>query len=193
MNCTFYRPKTTNPIEYENIVGKLQYDLHLLETEQTDEWNVYTYIYSLSQLIKPLETNSNMKFLGLDNPQTMPSDARVDYFYRPTYIATAYVMKAVLLYPSLLDKKTFLDSELEFTVDSVKEILASLMLASTGRKFNGAGVLKLSDCVSIFEKAGAAEFLDKYPDICPEFTNLFFDAKRFVENEEYNQSEDWYY
>ena len=42
MNCTFYRPKTVNTNEFENIVGKLRYDLHLLETEKSDEWSVYT-------------------------------------------------------------------------------------------------------------------------------------------------------
>ena len=35
MNCTFYRPKTVNTNEFENIVGKLRYDLHLLETKKT--------------------------------------------------------------------------------------------------------------------------------------------------------------
>ena len=34
MNCTFYRPETVNTNEFENIVGKLRYDLHLLETEK---------------------------------------------------------------------------------------------------------------------------------------------------------------
>jgi hypothetical protein len=69
-----------------------------------------------------------MKFLGLAEPHEMPSDARVDYFYKPTYIATAFIIKAILLYPSLLNEATFLDSDLEFTVDTVKATLSSLML-----------------------------------------------------------------
>ena len=108
MNCTFYRPKTVNTNEFENIVGKLRYDLHLLETEKNDEWSVYTYVYSLSNLVKPLAKNHKMFFLGFDEPEKMTSDARVDFFYRPTYIATAFMMKAVLLYPSLMNEATIL-------------------------------------------------------------------------------------
>ena len=192
MNCTFYRPKTVNTNEFENIVGKLRYDLHLLETEKSDEWSVYTYVYSLSRLAKPLSKNPKMSFLGLDEPEKMPSDARVDFFYRPTYITTAFMMKAVLLYPSLMNEATFLDSDLDFTVDTVRNTLTSCMLACTGREFDGAGVFRLADCIALFEEAGASEFLNKYPDICPDFAKLFVEKKAFVESGEISPSEHWY-
>ena len=182
MNCTFYRPKNLNTNEFENIVGKLRYDLHLLENEKTDEWNIYMYFYSLSKLVKPLEKNSKMMFFGLDEPDKMPSDVRVDYFYKPTYIATAFMMKAILLYPSLMNEVTFLDSDLDFTVDSVRNTLAACMLACTGREFDGDGVFYLEDCIKLFEEAGAAEFIVKYPEICPDFANLFIKKKSLVEN-----------
>lgn len=182
MNCTFYRPKNLNTNEFENIVGKLRYDLHLLETEKNDEWNVYCYFYSLSKLVEPLAKNPKMLFLGFDNPEEMPSDARVEYFYKPTYIATAFMIKAVLVYPSLMNEVTFLDSDLDFTVDTVRKTLAGCMLACTGRRFDGAGVFKLTDCIKIFDDAGTSEFLTKYPDICPEFKKLFLEAKTFINN-----------
>ena len=47
MNCTFYRPATIDLKEFENIVGKLDHDLYLLETRQYDEWIVYSYVHSL--------------------------------------------------------------------------------------------------------------------------------------------------
>ena len=180
MNCTFYRPKTVNTNEFENIVGKLRYDLHLLETQKNDEWSVYTYVYSLSRLAKPLSKNPKMSFLGLDEPEKMPSDARVDFFYRPTYIATAFMMKSVLLYPSLMNEATFLDSDLDFTAATVRNTLTSFMLACTGREFDGAGVFRLADCITLFEEAGASEFLAKYPDICHEFANLYQDSKNYL-------------
>lgn len=40
MNCTFYRPSTVNVREFENIVGKLTHDLHMLENQKQDEWSV---------------------------------------------------------------------------------------------------------------------------------------------------------
>lgn len=180
MYCTFYRPNSINTKEFENIVGKMAYDLHCLETEQTDEWSVYTYVYALSKHAQQLPTNPNMRFLGLAAPETMPADARVDYFYRPTYIATAFMMKAVLLYPSLMDEETFLDSELDFSPKHVKETLTACMLACTGRNFDGAGVLKMKDCIRIFEEASADELLERYPDLCPEFTELYKKMKLLV-------------
>ena len=182
MNCTFYRPKTVNTNEFENIVGKLRYDLHLLETEKSDEWSVYTYVYSLSRHAKSLSKNPKMSFLGLDEPEKMPSDARVDFFYRPTYIATAFMMKAVLLYPSLMNEATFLDLDLDFTVDAVRNTLTSCMLACTGREFDGAGVFRLADCIKLFEEAGASEFISKYPGVCREFNELYEKRKAFLDN-----------
>ena len=192
MKCTFYRPTNVIIHEFENIIGKLSYDLHLLETQRHDEWNIYTYFYSLSRHAAPLKKNPAMSFFGMAAPESMPSDARVDFFYRPTYIATAFMMKAVLLYPSLMNEATFLDSELDFTVDTVKETLAACMLACTGREFDGAGVLRMADCVKIFREAGADEFLEKYPDLCPEFTKLYQDKKVFVESGMIDPREAWY-
>lgn len=192
MNCTFYRPKNINIKEFENITGKLHYDLHLLENATTDEWNIYVYFYSLSCLAKPLANNPQMSFLGFDEPDKMPSDARVDYFYKPTYIATAFMMQAVLKYPSLMNEKEFLDSDLNFTVDTVKNTLSACLLACTARNFDGAGVFLLKDCIKLFENAGASEFIEKYPDICPEFNELYSEKKLFVESGKIDAREAWY-
>jgi len=192
MYCTFYRPTEINTIEFENIIGKLAYDLHRLETEQNDEWSIYHFFYMLSRHAEPLAKNPAMRFLGMAAPETMPSDARVDYFYRPTYIATAYMIKAVLLYPSLMNEATFLDSELEFTVDTVKQTLAACLLGCTAREFDGAGVLPMKECIRIFDEAGADEFIEKYPEMCPEFAKLYKEKKDFVESGRISQSEAWY-
>lgn len=192
MNCTFYRPNTVNTHEFENIIGKLNYDLHLLKTEEQDEWGVYSYFYSLSNMAEPNERNPKMRFLGLADPASMPADARVDYVYRPTYIATAIMMKAVLLFPSLMNENDFLDSELDFTVSAVKETVAACMLACTGRGFDGAGVMRLKDCVKLFGNAGADEFLDKYPQLCPEFTELYRERKAFIESGRIDPREAWF-
>jgi hypothetical protein len=101
------------------------------------------------------------------------------------------MIKAVLLYPSLMNEATFLDSELEFTVDTVKETLSACLLGCTGREFDGAGVLPLKTCIKIFEDAGATEFTEKYPELCPEFTKLYKDKKAFVESGAFNPREVW--
>lgn len=192
MKCTFYRPTTINLKEFENIIGKLNYDLYLLENQKHDEWSVYTYFYSLSCHAEHLLKNPTMRFFGLAAPEAMPSDARIDFFYRPTYIATAFMMRAVLMYPSLMNEVTFLDSELDFTVDTVKETLSACMLACTGRNFDGAGVLSVKDCINLFAEAGADEFLEQHPDLCPEFTKLYRERKAFVESGRIDPREAWY-
>ena len=122
----------------------------------------------------------------------MPSDARVDFFYRPTYIATAFLMRAVLSYPSLLNDEDFLDSDLDFSPSVVKNTLSALMLGCTGRGFEGAGVLRLSDCLKIFEDAGVVEFIEKYPDLCPEFNELYRERKAFLISGGIDPREQWY-
>lgn len=192
MNCTFYRPSAINTTEYENIIGKLNYDLHLLKTEEQSEWSVCAYFYALSCHAAPNKRTPAMRFFDLADPESMPSDSRVYYVYRPTYIATAFMMKAVLLFPSLMCEDDFLDSDLDFTVGTVKETLTACMLACTGRGFDGAGIMKLKDCVKLFRDAGADEFLEKYPDLCPEFTELYRERKAFVESGRVDPREAWF-
>lgn len=192
MNCTFYRPNTINICEFENIVGKLNYDLYLLKTEQQDEWGVYSYFYSLSKMAESHDKNDKMRFLGLADPVSMPTDARVAYVYRPTYIATAFMIKAVLLFPSLMSEDDFLDSELDFTVSTVKDTLIACMRACTGRGFDGAGIMQLKDCVKLFYDAGVDEFLNKYPQLCPEFTELYRERKDFLERGRIDPNESWF-
>ena len=66
------------------------------------------------------------------------------------------------------------------------------MLACTGRCFDGAGIMKLKDCVKLFHDAGADEFLEKYPDLCPEFTDLYRERKAFVESGRVDPREAWF-
>lgn len=192
INCTFYRPNKVNTTEFYNIIGKLHYDLYLLETNKFDEFNAYWYVHSLCKLAKPLDKNPRMAFLGLASPENMPSDARVEFFYLPTYIATAFMIKAVLLYPSFMDKSKFVDSDLDFTADTFRNTLASCMFGCTGRDFDGAGVIKIKDCIKLFEEAGTIEFIAKYPDICPEFTRLFTEMKSMVDSGKTTPSEAWF-
>lgn len=121
-----------------------------------------------------------MKFLNIHDPSSMPHDARVDFVYMPTYLATAFLMKSVLLYPSLMDDMTFLSSDLDFCAADVRSAIAGYMLGCTGRNFDGAGVFGLDECVKIFEDADAAEFLERYPNLCPDFGDLFRSASAAV-------------
>lgn len=162
IECTFYRPAEVNVKEFYDIVEKLSADLHSICNEEVSKEDVRAYAERLISQAKPLKKNPEMYFLGLDEPNKMPSDARVDYFYKPTYLGTAIVMKTLMMYPEMLQKHS--------------SIIHGLMLGCTGRGFSGHGFdgLKgLIEALRIFAEADCGVFISKYPKVCPEFTRLY--------------------
>ena len=92
----------------------------------------------------------------------IPSDARVDFCYMPTYLATATLMKAYLTDPE------------SFTIKEISALSSGLKM-STARKLRGHGYEGLKgqiEALNIFMKAGLNEFLDLHADICPEFSEM---------------------
>ena len=177
MKCTFYYPKTINTKEWDAIRGKLKSDLEELETGKAPEREVALYLETLLSQADTLEKNPAMRFFGFDKPEHMPSDARVEYFYWPTYIAAAIGMKACLLYPGILGKVGTQDGQ------NAEEILRAILLACTGRGFRGHGfddVKGLVEVTEFFIDHGAREFIEQCEIPCPEFTECFTQALLFL-------------
>ena len=92
----------------------------------------------------------------------IPSDARVDFCYIPTYLATAALMKAYLSEP-----EAFTEKEITALSDGLK--------MSTARNLRGHGYEGLKgqiEAVNIFMKAGLNEFMDIHHGLCPEFSEM---------------------
>ena len=92
----------------------------------------------------------------------IPSDARVDFCYIPTYLATAALMKAYLS-----DPKSFTEKETLALSDGLK--------MSTARNLRGHGYEGLKgqiEALNIFMKAGLKEFMDIHHGLCPEFSEM---------------------
>ena len=92
----------------------------------------------------------------------IPSDARVDFCYIPTYLATASLMKAYLSEP-----ESFTEKEITALSDGLK--------MSTARNLRGHGYEGLKgqiEAVNIFMKAGLNEFMDLHHGLCPEFSEM---------------------
>ena len=92
----------------------------------------------------------------------IPSDARVDFCYIPTYLATASLMKAYLSEP-----ESFTEKEITALSDGLK--------MSTARNLRGHGYEGLKgqiEAVNIFMKAGLKEFIDIHHGLCPEFSEM---------------------
>jgi hypothetical protein len=184
MKCTFYRPQEIDISEFSSIVKKLSLDLHKLEKGMAEKRETITYVKELCKHAKPLEHNLEMFFWGLASPCSMPRDARVEFLYLPTYLATSFLIKAILLYPELIDESDSNERTSDIELSNLRNVLRLAMNGCMGRNFDGAGVLPLKKCVRIFERAGTVEFLEKYPNICPEFGELFTQKKAMVDRGE---------
>lgn len=102
MKCAFYRPEEINVEEFNNIVNGLKKDLAAMESGRVTKEETIQYLRELLPQARFLDHTPDMCFFGLDEPQHMPSDARVEYFYKPTYLAAAMLMHACVTYPSIL-------------------------------------------------------------------------------------------
>lgn len=165
MKNTFYRPETINTEEMEMIIGKLLEDFRAIRGGAVSEEEAKEYVKKMLQDAKALPKNDQMYFLGFASPEMMPSDSRVLYFYRPTYISCA-----ILLQIKLQNMKEVL------SLEGFEEIFRKLLHGATGRGFLGAGhegLKGLMSTLELFEEAGVSEFLAKYPEDAPEFSKAF--------------------
>ena len=165
IECTFYRPEQVNIAEFHNIVEKLESDLHFVCEDNVSEDALLSYAEALIALANPLKKIPEMYFLGLDEPENMPSDTRVDFFYMPTYIGTAIIMKAVMKHLDLLKES--------------ESIIHGLLLGCTGRGFKGHGFddfRGLIETLKVFAEADCEGFISRYPEVCSEFTDLYREA-----------------
>lgn len=184
ISCTFYRPENVKITEFVNIIGKMEGDLRLLCTEEVRSEDAYLYVSHLLSLAKPLEKCPGMYFMGLDEPSRMPSDARVDFFYMPTYIAAAIVIRVIMLHPELMEGKNVSWKE-EECAKHIKEVFPGLLLGCTGRGFMGHGFDGLQgmiEAMRVFVEAGTQDFVKRYPQMCGKFSEVFEGCLKVIED-----------
>lgn len=113
---------------------------------------------------KPLSHNLKMVFWGYDEPETMPSDGRCEFFYLPTYLMVLTMVAAVNRYPDLMK------------VDGVEDALSRGLFACTGRDLMGSGYERyaiLLENLTMFINAGIVAFLRNHPGIGGTFRDVF--------------------
>ena len=111
-----------------------------------------------------LESQREDGCFPLSSNRHMPSDARVDFLYRPTYVCCQIMMRA-LLGGKLSDEQS----------QRVKISLSRGLAFSCGRGLNGHGIEDLErqcEDVADFGHAGITEIVERYPLLCPEFFSL---------------------
>ena len=105
--------------------------------------------------------DSDGSFKLFDSYQ-IPTDARIDFCYMPTYLCTAILMKAYLT-----DSSKFSPKEKSGLLNGLKMSCAKNLRGHGYEAFKGQ-----IEALNIFMKAGLNEFMDLYPDFCPEFSEM---------------------
>ena len=154
----FYRPEGIKISEFYAIVSDLETSFDELITGSYALDKCETFIEKL------LKDQDEDGFWGLLDPNEAPCDARVEFYYTPTYYASAFLMKF------------FLDNPVKAkTINGFENGLSEGLKASTGRQLLGHGYDGITDeikALGIFCNSDVAKFINMYPELCPEFTNL---------------------
>ena len=183
MKCTFYRTEKIETKEWNVIIEKLRADLTELMSGSVSEREARRYLAELLAQALPLKKDPRMRFFGMDEPQTMPGDIRVVYFYQPTYLATAIAVRILMLFPDIAGGGPLTDAPDSMTGEEAMRVLSACMLACTGRGFKGHGfddVKGLIEVMELFTEIDMISFLSSRPDLCPEFTRRYINVLSFL-------------
>ena len=96
----------------------------------------------------------------IDGDSLMPSDVKIGLWYEPSWAVGAAGIYAMLQWPESFD-------------ETLWQFLARLLKAGVKFGMGGHGIESYNTWrtnMFLFGRAGAADFLQKYPDFCPEFT-----------------------
>ena len=164
MKCTFYRPETINIPEFNRVMNDMKQVLNTLKTGTVSKEEISQYLRELLPQAEPFEAKPEMYFFGFADPRSMPSDSRVEYFYKPTYLAAAILIQASTLYPEILT---------DGSLQGMEPYMKGCLTGCTGRDFAGSGYESfrgLLETLNLFYDAGLGKFLKEHKNLCPVFT-----------------------
>lgn len=121
---------------------------------------------------EPNENFPGTVFWAYDEPRNMPSDARCEFVYLPTYLMTLTLVNAILNYPML------------YYMLGVEEIVRKALKACTGRGLQGHGYEGRSEQhynLKLFLKSNILEFIRRYPDTSNEFSHMLDEIMKGLE------------
>ncbi len=176
MKNKFCRTETIDLSAWDAIIRDMKEDLAAISRREISVEAARAYLNDLLLQARPLAANRpEAYFFGFDRPENMPSDARVDYFYYPTYLAVAIAMEARHQYPDVFGAERLAGAG-SLTAAEALRILGACMLGCTLREFRGHGCDDLAgqaEAFELFARAHALGFIRDYPRLCPPFNRLF--------------------
>ncbi len=175
MKFTFAKTTTVDTEAWSNSNDKLMQDLQELVSGTVAEDEIIAYLNDMTCALKPVEkdTCKGMLFLMYDAPSSMPSDARVEFVYRPTYLAATIMMTAMNRYERVAQNNDF------------RKTLSAILEATLGRSFAGAGYEStdgLMDTLEIFAMGDVAEFISRFPTMNESFVTQLQEALDYLKN-----------
>lgn len=172
MRKTFYRPTEINHDEYGRITRSLEEDLSMIVEGAECPEETLGYARNLVGHARTDDKNTSMAYWGYLEPAELPADARVDYLYRPTYLAVCILANVLMRLPSRAVK-----------IEGFYEVLRKGLNAATGRRFEGAGyesVSGLIDTLSLFAKGKMFSFAEAYPEVSESFTDMLLQSEAYI-------------
>jgi gamma-glutamylcyclotransferase (GGCT)/AIG2-like uncharacterized protein YtfP len=112
-------------------------------------------------------------FWALIPSPRVDSDIRVLYWYEPTYIATAIMMKFYMVHKNE-----------SANIEGFRNALKKGLEASTGRGLKGHGHDDIDGrlkALQIFSKGEVLKFVKDYPEMCPEFSRMIKAVTNWLE------------
>lgn len=155
-----------NKIDYEElaiIISELEKFLNEDPDVKNDEW-----MKNLNEILNFQDNDGSFKLISGSN---VPKDAETDFCYIPTYICTSVLMKAYLT------RKKKLALKIE------KQLIQGLKISS--RNLTETNTLNEQiKALNIFIKGGLREFMDLYPDLNSEFSEMILNLQNQFEKSE---------
>ncbi len=152
-------------------------DALLKDTIPTEE--VLAYVEGILATGRPCRNMPDALFWGYDEPETMPGDCRVPYYYMPTYLNTAFLMQAYRRMPVQIGER------IPYFIDRLQRA----MVACSGRGFMGHRYEKddFAEGLLIFSSVRTKDFIRTHGDVVPEvFARAYYAAIRSVERDVYD-------
>lgn len=176
MKFEFTRTGKPRTQVWDNSNRKLEQDLRELTNTNPSEKEVHDYLQAMIRELQPVnnEQCKGMLFLMYDAPSSMPADARVDFVYRPTYLAATILTTAMNRYGSLAAN------------EEIRKATRAVLDAAPSRGFFGAGYESeegFLDTLEIFAQGDTVAFLEKYPEISERFVSEMNKALTYLETD----------
>ena len=178
-----YEFRRIDEIDLHSFARQMQQQYAALDTlleGEADTMEILSYVEEMLADGRPCKGMPEALFWGFDEPENMPGDARVDYFYMPTYLNTAFLMQAFRMIPEQICER----------IPAFKEKLGRAMTGCSGRRFAGHGYEKddFVQGMQIFASVRTKEFIRNHKDIVPEvFRDAYRAALRSIERDVFDK------